>query len=153
MNASTANANGSLSTPSTLHICPTCTRQPALNLPKEAWARVFNSQRLHQLGPVEDQLVIEDDCGNVIHTEGDLSFLMPSDPVLGGLFPTQLNPDIQEAYRIRQKWTWDLLDETDKHPPLQIAGREVVFLPMSVNKETYTITVFAEAEQVEKVAA
>jgi hypothetical protein len=110
----------------------------------EAWARVVNSQRLHQLGTVDSQLIIADDCGNLMQSEGDLSFLMPSEPVVGEAFHTQLNTDIQDAYRIRQKWTWDLLDETEKHPPLQIAGREVNFIPMFVNKETYTVAVFSE---------
>jgi hypothetical protein len=114
MTPETSHLSCSLSAPSTLHICPTCTTRKPLPLdvilPKEAWARVANSQRLGQLESVDDQLVIEDDC------------LMPSDPVLGEVFHTQLNDDIQDAYRIRQKWTWDLLDETDKNPPLQVAG-------------------------------
>jgi hypothetical protein len=147
MNASNASspANGTVSPPSTIHTLPS-------DLPKKARARLANRQRLGQLDSVDNSLlVIQDDCGNLIHAEGDLGFLMPSVPVVDQEFHTQLNAEIQDGYRIRQRYVWNMFDLEDDRPRLQVGCKEAVFLPMFVDKEEYTITVFADRS--EKVTA
>jgi hypothetical protein len=41
-------------------------------------------------------MVIEDEFGDLVHTQGDLSFLMPSAPVLRQCFASQLNAEIED---------------------------------------------------------
>src|SRR6266481_606712 len=51
-------------------------------------------------------MVVEDEFGDLVHTQGDLSFLMPSAPVLHQWFASQLNTEIKDQYDRRQLAVW-----------------------------------------------
>jgi hypothetical protein len=120
------------SAPSALHICPNCS--PLIeNLIAEARARIENHIVRHRLSSSsldESILIIEDEFGEVLHREGDLSFL---------------SSDLQKDYERRQLAVWDL-DMEDIGPLRSKCGREAFIFPMHVEGERYTATVFNNAQ-------
>ena len=51
-------------------------------------------------------MVVEDVFGDLVHTQGDLSFLMPSSPVLHQWFASQLNAEIKGEYDRKRLAIW-----------------------------------------------
>src|SRR5258705_7957042 len=90
---------------------PTMTAQfgrPSLELvlPK-AKARVATYIRDADVNGLDPFLmVIEDEFGDLVHTQGNLSFLMPAAPVLRQWFAGQLNTEIKDQYDRRQLAAW-----------------------------------------------
>jgi hypothetical protein len=85
-------------------------------------------------------LIIEGELRGLIYYEGDLSFLMPKLPVVGEIFASQLNTEIQQDYSTHLSAAWNL-----KLPePIFFSkcGRKAVMLPLSAMKERFTITTF-----------
>ena len=84
-------------------------------------------------------MVIEDEFGDLVHTQGNLSFLMPAAPVLGQWFAGQLNTEIQDQYERRQLAAWQkMLVEQ-----FQVASNlNAAILPFLAEEERFTVTVF-----------
>jgi hypothetical protein len=84
-------------------------------------------------------MVIEDEFGDLVHTQGDLSFLMPAAPVLHQLFASQLNTEIKDQYDRRQLAAWQkrLVEQFQVAPKLNAA-----ILPFLAEEERFTVTVF-----------
>jgi hypothetical protein len=86
-------------------------------------------------------MVVEDEFGDLVHTQGDLSFLMPSAPVLHQWFASQLNTEIKDQYdrrqlAVRQKMLVDG-EQFQVAPKLNAA-----ILPFLAEEERFTVTVF-----------
>jgi hypothetical protein len=86
-------------------------------------------------------MVVEDEFGHLLHTQGDLSFLMPSPPVLHKWFASQLNPEIKGEYGRRQLAIWqNMLVDGEQ---FQIAPKlNAAILPFLAEEERFTVTVF-----------
>jgi hypothetical protein len=115
------------------------------NLILEAIARIENQKAHHRIPfeSVDDSiLIIEDEFGGLMHCEGDLSFLMPTTPVLDQIFSRQLNPNIQKDYECRQLAVWDL-DMPELRGFRSECGRIAFMFPMHVEGQRYTATVFS----------
>jgi uncharacterized protein (DUF58 family) len=86
-------------------------------------------------------IVIEDEFGDLVHTQGDLSFLMPSAPVLRQWFANQLHTQIQGEYDKRQLAVWqEVLRDGEQ---FQVAPNlNAAILPFLAEEERFTVTVF-----------
>jgi hypothetical protein len=86
-------------------------------------------------------MVIEDEFGDLVHTQGNLSFLMPAAPVLGQWFAGQLNAGIKDEYDRRQHAVWqEMLFDGQQ---FQVASNlNAAILPFLVEEERFTVTVF-----------
>ena len=86
-------------------------------------------------------MVIEDEFGDLVHTQGNLSFLMPAAPVLGQWFAGQLNTEIQDQYERRQLAAWQKMLVDGQQ--FQVASNlNAVILPFLAEVERFTVTVF-----------
>ena len=86
-------------------------------------------------------MVIEDEFGNLVHTQGDLSFLMPSAPVLRQWFANQLNTEIKDQYDRRQLAVWQKMLVDGEQ--FQVAPKlNAAILPFLTEEERFTVTVF-----------
>jgi hypothetical protein len=125
---------------------PTMTAQfgrPSLELvlPK-AKARVANYIRNADVNGLDPFLmVVEDEFGDLVHTQGNLSFLMPAAPVLREWFAGQLNAGIKHEYDRRQHAVWhEMLFDGQQ---FQVAPNlNAAILPFLVEEERFTVTVF-----------
>jgi hypothetical protein len=86
-------------------------------------------------------MVIEDEFGDLVHTQGDLSFLMPSASVLRQWFASQLNTEIKGEYDRRQLAVWqEVLRDGEQ---FQVAPNlNDAILPFFAEEERFTVTVF-----------
>lgn len=121
-----------------------CNTLPALALiVTKAQARVANHIRnapgVSGLDPF--LLIIEDEYGDLVHTQGILSFLMPSQPVLHQQFAHQLNLDIQPEYEKRQLEVWEQI-LVDGQPFCVAPEWKASILPFLVEESRYTVTIF-----------
>jgi hypothetical protein len=86
-------------------------------------------------------MVIEDEFGGLVHAQGDLSFLMPSAPVLGQWFAGQLNAEIKDEYDRRQLAVWQKMLADGEQ--FQVAPNlNAAILPFLAEEERLTVTVF-----------
>jgi hypothetical protein len=86
-------------------------------------------------------MVIEDEFGNLVHTQGDLSFLMPAAPVLRQWFAGQLNTEIKDQYDRRQLAVWQKMLVDGEQ--FQVASNlNAAILPFLAEEERFTVTVF-----------
>jgi hypothetical protein len=86
-------------------------------------------------------MVIEDEFGNLVHAQGDLSFLMPAAPVLRQWFANQLNTEIKDQYDRRQLAVWQKMSVDGEQ--FQVAPRlNAAILPFLAEEERFTVTVF-----------
>jgi hypothetical protein len=86
-------------------------------------------------------MVIEDEFGDLVHAQGDLSFLMPSEPVLGQCFPSQLNTEIKDQYDRRQIAVWQKM-LVDGEQFRVASNLNAAILRFLVEEERFTVTVF-----------
>ena len=86
-------------------------------------------------------MVVEDVFGDLVHTQGDLSFLMPSAPVLRQWFASQLNPAIQKEYDRKRLAIWqNMLVDGEQ---FQVAPNlNAAILPFLAEEDRFTVTVF-----------
>jgi hypothetical protein len=100
---------------------------------------ITNTANVNSLDPF--LMVVEDEFGDLVHAQGDLSFLMPSQPVLHQRFASQLNAEIQDEYGRRQFAVWQNMlvdgEQFQITPNLNVA-----ILPFLVEQERFTVTVF-----------
>jgi hypothetical protein len=97
------------------------------------------------LGLLDDStLVIEDELGVLQYAQGDLSFLMPSKPVLNKPFAEQLNPDDSAEYAAFHADVWDVTLPDDAKF-VSKNGRKAVMFPIYTMKERFTGAVFLRA--------
>ena len=86
-------------------------------------------------------MVIEDEFGDLVHTQGDLSFLIPFAPVLRECFASQLNIEIETEYDRRQRAVWQKMlfdgEQFQVAPNLNAA-----ILPFLAEEARFTVTVF-----------
>src|ERR1700730_18285577 len=100
---------------------------------------VCNSPVANGLDPF--LMVIEDEFGDLVHTQGDLSFLMPAAPVLRQWFAGQLNTEIKDKYDRRQHAVWQKMLVDGEQ--FQVASNlNVAILPFLAEEERFTVTVF-----------
>ena len=111
--------------------------EPVLTKAKARVANYIRNADVNGLDPF--LMVIEDECGDLVHTQGDLSFLMPAAPVLHQLFASQLNTEIKDQYDRRQLAAWKkkLVEQFQVAPKLNAA-----ILPYLAEQERFTVTVF-----------
>ncbi len=86
-------------------------------------------------------MVIEDEFGDLVHTQGNLCFLMPAAPVLGQWFAGQLNTEIQDQYERRQLAAWQKM-LVDAEQFRVASNLNAVILPFLAEEERFTVTVF-----------
>lgn len=87
-------------------------------------------------------LIIEDALGyTLLHTQGDLSFLMPALPVIGQCLSGQLNPQIQDEYERRQTEVWELI-LVDGQQFRVAPNRNACILPFMARESKLTVTIF-----------
>jgi hypothetical protein len=86
-------------------------------------------------------MVIEDEFGDLVHAQGDLSFLMPSAPVLGQCFHSQLNTEIKDQYDRRQLAVWQKM-LVDGEQFRVASNLNAAILRFLVEEERFTVTVF-----------
>ena len=86
-------------------------------------------------------VVVEDVFGDLVHTQGDLSFLMPSPPVLQQWFASQLNAEIKGEYGRKQLAIWqNMLVDGEQ---FQVAPNlNAAILPFRAEEDRFTVTVF-----------
>ena len=120
---------------------PPCGRSLELILTK-AKARVANYIRNADVNGLDPFLmVIEDESGDLVHTQGTLSFLMPAAPVLRQWFASQLNTEIKDQYDRRQLAVWQKMLVDGEQ--FQVAPKlNAAILPFLVEEERFTVTVF-----------
>lgn len=118
----------------------TRSRSLALVLAK-ARARVANYIRHADVNGLDPFLmVVEDEFGELVHTQGDLSFMMPSAPVPCQWFANQLNTEIKDKYERRQLAVWQKMLVGEQ---FQVAPKlNAVILPFLAEEERFTVTVF-----------
>jgi len=86
-------------------------------------------------------MVIESEFGDLVHTQGNLSFLMPAAPVLRQWFAGQLNADIKDQYDRRQHAVWQKMLADGEQ--FQVASNlNAAILPFLAEEERFTVTVF-----------
>jgi hypothetical protein len=117
--------------------------QPSLELVlTRAKARVANHIRNSDVNGLDPFLmVIEDEFGDLVHTQGNLSFLMPAAPVLRQWFAGQLYAGIKHEYDRRQHAVWqEMLFDGQQ---FQVASNlNAAILPFLAEEERFTVTVF-----------
>jgi hypothetical protein len=87
------------------------------------------------------RMVIEDEFGDLMHAQGDLSFLMPAAPVLRQWFAGQLHTEIKDQYNRRRHAVWQKMLVEGKQ--FQVAPNlNAAILPFLVEEERFTVTVF-----------
>jgi len=86
-------------------------------------------------------MVVEDVFGDLVHTQGDLSFLMPSSPVLHQWFASQLNAEIKGEYDRKRLAIWqNMLVDGEQ---FQVAPNlNAAILPFFAEEDRFTVTVF-----------
>jgi hypothetical protein len=106
---------------------------------KERVADYIRNADVNGLDPF--RMVIEDESGDLVHAQGDLSFLMPAAPVLHQWFAGQLNPEIKDQYDRRQRAVWrKMLVDGEQ---FQVAPKlNAAILPFLAEEERFTVTVF-----------
>jgi hypothetical protein len=106
---------------------------------KERVATYIRNSSVNGLDPF--RMVIEDEFGDLVHIQGDLSFLMPAAPVLRQWFAGQLNTKIKGQYDRRQRAVWQkMLVDAEQ---FQVApSLNAAILPFLAEKERFTVTVF-----------
>lgn len=106
---------------------------------KERVATYVRKSNVNGLDPF--RMVIEDEFGDLVHIQGDLSFLMPAAPVLRQWFAGQLNTEIRDQYDRRQRAVWqDMLVDGEQ---FQVAPNlNAAILPFLAEEERFTVTVF-----------
>jgi hypothetical protein len=113
--------------------------QQVLTKAKERIANYIRNADENGLDPF--RMVIENESGDLVHAQGDLSFLMPAAPVLDQRFAGQLNTEIKDQYDRRQHAVWKkMLAEGEQFrvaPNLNAA-----ILPFLVEEGRFTVTVF-----------
>ena len=84
--------------------------EPVLTKAKARIANHVQNAEVEGLDPF--LMVIADQIGDLVCTQGDLSFLLPCAPVLNTWFADQINRDIADEYNERQLAVWQerLLD-------------------------------------------
>jgi hypothetical protein len=86
-------------------------------------------------------MIIEDESGDLVHAQGDLSFLIPAAPVLHQSFAGQLNPKIRDQYDRRQHAVSQKMSPDAEQ--FQVAPRlNAAILPFLAEEERFTVTVF-----------
>lgn len=86
-------------------------------------------------------MVVEDVFGDLVHTQGDLSFLMPSAPVLRQWFASQLNPAIQKEYDRKRLAIWEQFIRDGER--FEVAPNwNAAILPFVLEERQFTVTVF-----------
>jgi hypothetical protein len=113
--------------------------EPVLTKAKARVANYIGNADVKGLDPF--LMVVEDEFGDLVHTQGDLSFLMPAAPVLHQLFASQLNIEIEDQYDRRQRAVWQkMLFDGEQ---FQVAPKlNAAILPFLVEEERFTVTVF-----------
>jgi hypothetical protein len=87
------------------------------------------------------RMVIENEFGDLVHAQGDLSFLMPAAPVLQQWFAGQLHTEIKDKYDRRQHAVWQKMLADGEQ--FQVAPNlNVAILPFLAEEERFTVTVF-----------
>jgi hypothetical protein len=116
--------------------------QPPLKLVlTKAKERVANYIRNEDVNLDPFLMVIEDESGDLVHAQGDLSFLMPAAPVLHQWFAGQLNTEIKDQYDRRQRAVWQKMLADGEH--FQVAPNlNAAILPFLAEEERFTVTVF-----------
>jgi len=107
-----------------------------------AKARVANYVKNSDVDGLDPFLmVIEDEFGDLVHTQGNLSFLMPAAPVLREWFAGQLNAGIKDEYDRRQHAVWqEMLFHGQQ---FQVASNlNAAILPFLAEEERFTVTAF-----------
>jgi hypothetical protein len=108
----------------------------------KATTRIANHVRNAEVEGLDPFLmVITDQIGDLIYSQGDLSFLMPSAPVLNTWFADQINRDVADEYNERQLAVWQerLVDGEQ----FQVSAEfSVCILPFLAEEERFTVTVF-----------
>jgi hypothetical protein len=86
-------------------------------------------------------MVVEDEFGDLVHAQGNLSFLMPAAPVLRQWFAGQLHTEFKDKYDRRQRAVWQKMlvdgEQFQVAPNLNAA-----ILPFLAEEERFTVTVF-----------
>jgi hypothetical protein len=81
-------------------------------------------------------------CGRYLqYAQGDLSFLMPSAPLLNQIFAAQLNEGDRVSYATHHEDVWAVILPDDARF-ISKSGRKAVMFPMYTMKESCTGTVF-----------
>jgi hypothetical protein len=86
-------------------------------------------------------MVITNEIGDLVYTQGNLSFIMPSAPVLNTWFANQINRDVADEYNERRLAVWQerLVDGEQ----FQVSDEfNACTLPFLAEEEPYTVTVF-----------
>jgi hypothetical protein len=87
------------------------------------------------------RMVIEDESGDLVHTQGDLSFLISAVPVLHQSLAGQLNTEIKNQYDRRQHAVWQKMLVDGEQ--FQVAPKlNAAILPFLAEEERFTVTVF-----------
>jgi hypothetical protein len=106
---------------------------------KEKVAAYIRNADVSGLDPF--RMVIEDEFGDLMHAQGDLSFFMPAAPVLRQGFAGQLSTEIKDQYNRRQHAVWKKMLVDGKR--FQVAPNlNAAILPFLVEDERFTVTVF-----------
>jgi hypothetical protein len=113
--------------------------QRVLTKAKERVATYIRKSNVNGLDPF--RMVIENEFGDLVHIQGDLSFLMPAAPVLRQWFAGQLNTEIKDQYDRRQRAVWqNMLVDGEQ---FQVAPNlNAAILPFLAEEERFTVTVF-----------
>ena len=86
-------------------------------------------------------MVIEDEVGDLVHAQGNLSFLMPAAPVLRQWFAGQLNTELKDKYDRRQRAVWQKMLADGEQ--FQVSSDlNAAILPFLAEEERFTVTVF-----------
>jgi hypothetical protein len=106
---------------------------------KERVANYVRNADVNGLDPF--RMIIEDESGDLVHAQGDLSFLIPAAPVLHQSFAGQLNTRIKNQYARRQHAGWQNTSVDTEQ--FQVAPRlNAAILPFLAEEERFTVTVF-----------
>jgi hypothetical protein len=106
---------------------------------RERVANYIRNADVNGLDPF--RMVIEEEFGDLVHAQGDLSFLMPAAPVLRQWFANQLNTEIRDQYDRRQRAVWQKMLVDGEQ--FQVAPRlNAAILPFLAEEERFTVTVF-----------
>ena len=106
---------------------------------KEKVAAYIRNADVSGLDPF--RMVIENESGDLVHAQGDLSFLMPAAPVLHQWFAGQLNAEIKDQYDRRQRAVWQKMSEDGEQFKVAIKLNAAI-LPFLAEEERFTVTVF-----------